>query len=421
MSPAVNLALEDVPFAILEVVKARILANRRRLGVGQGEQKPPPSLKPRPQLRKFGASSKNYRRPEPAATGGGSAYHSIFWYAYDDPGGAAPIRVKLFSGDATSSEEISFSTVSEDPFPGSQNRFGYSNYLIDFSLLPIDKDSLVVVLSFASLTGDVNFKMQDPPFQDQFVSPPRYIAIGSRHTSSQHAFFVSKTTVKPISLPSDLRNKVAATFYLPSGEYASLLAARASFEFPHVYSYSYWFSRAKFMDINAGLEFDDFTPYYNYISSFHSPGSYALFNNFTTANSLGNSLTANNSLPSDKKLWQMDAIYNFLGNAGAPYPKNTLAISQLDPTLATALTYRGPYPPSVESGDPSYPPVEGIEDPAWRKAGKNPSVAKRPTDPYSSNPLEPTVYQVFFWDWGKPSYCREQLLALGFTEANLQP
>ena len=25
------------------------------------------------------------------------------------------------------------------------------------------------------------------------------------------------------------------------------------------------------------------------------------------------------------------------------------------------------------------------------------------------------------WDWGKPSYCRSQLLALGFTEADLTP
>lgn len=63
MSPAVNLDLEDVPFAILEVVKARILANRARLG----QSKPRPSTRPRPQFRKTGASSKGWRKPQHGA------------------------------------------------------------------------------------------------------------------------------------------------------------------------------------------------------------------------------------------------------------------------------------------------------------------------------------------------------------------
>lgn len=60
-----NIDLEDVPFAILEAVKARILANRRRLQ--QDQQRPRPSLRPRPQFVKIGASSKAWRLPKPAA------------------------------------------------------------------------------------------------------------------------------------------------------------------------------------------------------------------------------------------------------------------------------------------------------------------------------------------------------------------
>lgn len=67
MSPEVNLDLEDVPFAILEVVKARILANRRRLGLSQEQTKPRPSTRPRPQFRKTGASSKGWRKPQHGA------------------------------------------------------------------------------------------------------------------------------------------------------------------------------------------------------------------------------------------------------------------------------------------------------------------------------------------------------------------
>jgi hypothetical protein len=67
MSPAINLDLEDVPFAILEVVKARILANRRRLGLSQEQAKPRPSTRPRAQFRKAGASSRGWRKPQHGA------------------------------------------------------------------------------------------------------------------------------------------------------------------------------------------------------------------------------------------------------------------------------------------------------------------------------------------------------------------
>lgn len=61
-----NIDLEDVPDAILEAVKARILANRRRL-LDQQQQQQPAALQPKPQFRKFGADSSTWKRPQPAA------------------------------------------------------------------------------------------------------------------------------------------------------------------------------------------------------------------------------------------------------------------------------------------------------------------------------------------------------------------
>lgn len=58
-----NVRVEDVPFAILEMVKARILAQRQK----QQQAKPTAPKGPRPQFRRFGASSKAYRMPRPAA------------------------------------------------------------------------------------------------------------------------------------------------------------------------------------------------------------------------------------------------------------------------------------------------------------------------------------------------------------------
>lgn len=61
-----NIDLEDVPFAILEAVKARILRNRRLLDL-YNQQNPQPSLRPGPQLVKQGASRKGWRLPKTAA------------------------------------------------------------------------------------------------------------------------------------------------------------------------------------------------------------------------------------------------------------------------------------------------------------------------------------------------------------------
>ncbi|MFZ9061682.1 MAG: hypothetical protein ACO218_10735, partial [Steroidobacteraceae bacterium] len=82
MSPEVNLDLEDVPFAILEVVKARILANRRRLGLSQEQTKPRPSTRPRPQFRKTGASSRGWRKPQHGAgvLDEGLRFGVVSWY-----------------------------------------------------------------------------------------------------------------------------------------------------------------------------------------------------------------------------------------------------------------------------------------------------------------------------------------------------
>lgn len=59
--------LQAVPNRILQLVKARILANRSRF-LKQQEKAQTVSLRPRPQRQRFGARSDDYRKPEPAAT-----------------------------------------------------------------------------------------------------------------------------------------------------------------------------------------------------------------------------------------------------------------------------------------------------------------------------------------------------------------
>ena len=60
---ALNINLEDVPNEIFEVVRARILKNRKSLAKAKAP-KPKPALKPLPQFKKVGADTKQWKRPE---------------------------------------------------------------------------------------------------------------------------------------------------------------------------------------------------------------------------------------------------------------------------------------------------------------------------------------------------------------------
>jgi hypothetical protein len=79
-----NINLEDVPDAILEAVKARIMANRRRL-LDREELLRQPPLQPKPQSRKFGADSKRWKRPQPAAVANYAPDKLVIWYPDEAP------------------------------------------------------------------------------------------------------------------------------------------------------------------------------------------------------------------------------------------------------------------------------------------------------------------------------------------------
>ena len=89
-----NINLEDVPDAILEAVKARIMASRRRLLDRQELLRQPP-LQPKPQSRKFGADSKRWKRPQPAAVANYAPDKLVIWYPDEAPPKATIKGIKL--------------------------------------------------------------------------------------------------------------------------------------------------------------------------------------------------------------------------------------------------------------------------------------------------------------------------------------
>jgi hypothetical protein len=110
-----NVNLEDVPWAILEAVRGRIMSNRRRLEESQQEQQRP-ALQPKPQFRKFGADGRTWKRPEPAAVISDQRkqlpyfYQSIFDPGFIDPGNRT---ITMWSGNGQQSVTVTL----PDPFP----------------------------------------------------------------------------------------------------------------------------------------------------------------------------------------------------------------------------------------------------------------------------------------------------------------
>ena len=134
-----NINLEDVPDAILEAVKARIMANRQRLLDQQELQRQPP-LQPKPQFRKFGADGRTWKRPEPAAvaTGAGESI-GMGWVAYRQQGFSANSFWSNGTGLSGNDGSIQYVTRSNEYFMKVGSGDGKQWIDLTFSLSGVDE------------------------------------------------------------------------------------------------------------------------------------------------------------------------------------------------------------------------------------------------------------------------------------------
>ena len=168
-----NIYLEEVPFAILEAVKARIMARRQQI------VKPRPSTRPRPQFRRFGASSRIWRKPEYAAAS--TMEDTLFaftGYSFYKKFDSTEGGVEVFSMDTLNSisEMLTIPLSTDD----TDVRFSASPFI-----LPIDGTSCILVL----MALDIGFNAGDY----------RTRAIINR------AYLVSKSAVRQLSIPGNLQ------------------------------------------------------------------------------------------------------------------------------------------------------------------------------------------------------------------------
>jgi hypothetical protein len=416
MSPSVNLDLEEVPFAILEAVKARIMANRRRLGVGREGEQPPPSLKPRPQLRKFGASGKNYRRPEPAATGGGDiSPHNILWYSIrirfiGDPGNDTVL--KLYSGDLSKSLTIEFDR-------GLDYAGQYGMYT-QFACLPLDGTTCIAILYYVTSGGG-------------FIGP-----IGP---TTHKAFIVGRSSVRQLSnVPNKIKSLFRFVRFGPADNrisqsvscvrFGDLLATpvrKGTIQLTENDTYLDNFVTLVNGFRESILEFgisDYIEKWLLNLSgvSYVTPAAFKILNSTSAFNTallgLGSSFGGEDYQSYYYPPSSRGSMYTaFSDNLPDKYRNKWLAVSRLDPTFATALRYASDLPPNVVT----FSDVNGQDDSRWKRLRRNPLIAQKPPAPQYAAQAATWLAPYFYWDWGNPDYCREQLLALGFTSSDLTP
>lgn len=146
MSPT-NLVLEEVPFAILEAVKLRIMASRKNLG------KPPESTRPRPQFRKFGANSKKWRKPQYAAGSFDDYQDAVFYFDFADANCYPGTGTAIADLGPLGNNGIISGTVDFDSLAGGCLYFNGSGVVLVSATAPdlvIDESDGTVAYSYAA-------------------------------------------------------------------------------------------------------------------------------------------------------------------------------------------------------------------------------------------------------------------------------
>jgi len=362
MSPAANLVLEEVPFAILELVKARILANRRR----RQQAKPKPSTRPGAQFRKVGASTKEWRKPQYGAGVFGVSDGIGLAWLYQAPGALNGLETDLFAVESSSRN----TSVTFELNVGNNDVFGTGYSIV---ALPCGGDNMIIIV-----TSDVRLYPGDT----------------RQFTPDYKALVVSRNAVRMIGIPAAFRSRWISSdvprIWPPTAEHLYPVLSQYDYFMESVRNYGFSYSLAH------GAPVGELTAAY----SLHTPGWYSLLNG------------------------TLESVSTFQDMSSTIAYKESLLSAAPRPAYELAFCVRNASCPIGRFGIdryPAQPDTTEIYDPLlWRASGiKSISFDANAASPSGFN-TEDRIYMAT-WDWDQPAYCRQRLLALGFTAADLTP
>lgn len=400
----------------LEQIKGRVAAERRRRLLR--------SRLPAVARRDEPAASIAQRRPR----------HNRLWlYTYNtgaayEPNAGERLRqnVRLWSGDTSASityssppTEVQDTSITAwldfDTTPCQQ-----SQQSINIITLPIDRDSCVVVVAYATRIYTAHFATCPPgtPMPNLCM-----YASAVNGTPDTKAYFIGKSAVKEITLPSAVANLLSGPAAGTGGGQSSIytylgwLQAFGSYKlrFDNALLFGNGGARERF----ASCAFTDISAIA--IPPILSPGWPSQAINYYTGLTVTNPAIYSLLLDyaaGDALVYEGDynsVLYDFVGRN--LLPRRSLSPSGVDD--AFLLEYIGP---QLQEGDSTYfPPVNGEDDPAyWTAArgyiGAAPPLAAVPDDVPSYD-----LSKVYWLDWGIPGYSRRKLIQLGFDASDLVP
>ena len=350
MSPAVNLTLEEVPFAILDVVKARILANRRKR---DDLRKPRLSLRPRPQFRQFGASSKSWRKPQHGAAvlGDDSRFGitSFEWtsnaYASGSYNPTAQWVCEIWCGDFSRSLKTNAVTFFQGDGPRPET-LGF--------VLPVDNNTGIVVVVFYG--------------EEELTH---------KKTRLRSAFIVNKDSIRQIQVPTIVDTCIN------------------QWESMGIYHQDFYYASIGIAEYFLALNF--------------TPTIYERLNTYFN-------FTSNiKSFPANKRLVTRDPRQGI-------YTNSTTNITKSDPRFCFAEWLGTTEEWEINPFNGALlvrQPADDIE--VSLKSAFFAESKLAASGFYWDINSRPSPYDIFFWDWDDPEYCRAMCIALGFTADDLTP
>lgn len=442
MSLLVDLQL--VPNRILEVVKARILANRAKLtSKQQMAALVKGATRPRPQRQKFNAKAIDYRRPEPAAIRGGIPVAGFIYEIKNgkpyitSPNRRASVELQIATPSTIEDKYLDTSQIISDNIqyngPGGQQSsrskvarrdflWSASRYYSGFYAFPVDgKSCIVVAVSWskgleikrsATLTSDeVTYysachgdMISAGGSQAQSISGGG-VEVRQEEDKRVNCFRVATGSITPMSLPPGLMDSMPELldWEMTDEDW------EAAVSFDNSYSYE-----SKFYELTPG----ELTPYCEPVNVSYTMSRTAIKK---AALKFGSSTEISAWSP-----W-------------GPVPSALIALGAegafVTPGVFGSLNgVTDSSPPGLTGSQIAE--FYGLEDVAPRVSlaavavGQQPTQQKRfdiypgllpvPTDPNPDSKLRRNAAGLVpsdlnaVWDWGRPAYCRQRLKQAGF-------
>lgn len=440
---SVLIDVREVPWRILELVKARILANRARKDQRAKKEEVRGLTRPRPQRKATGATMSNYRRPEPVGLPPDDDTLQLgqFWFR---PPRSGNWNIVVWSGDGQQQATADVDAAEVPPnygWTGSiadisdtipfQERFGVlatPGYIIaDRGVtgsgttyhFPLNGSTAVLIYTWeyaiwwkAGATGNLDETYDTTTAVGMLPLGRRYAFGDVFFIRGVRAFLVSKTTARQISVPASWTSRPTSYINGTQGIETMAIGSPLGIFPPGILT-----PHPGFVNNPAGndLRFFDYGlgAMANYLAAYapidgdnypHPQGG--VWTPFASASF--NQRAEISALPAGLTFAQQRARVPWNGVRETSFFLNQDEDARTVSSKALQLR-DADFDAAWPLGWNTIP----LDDPRWIRR----RVIK--TD-FSSQP-DPRAEEKLFWDWGKPAYCRQQLLEMGFTEADLTP